>query len=83
MAIGRRLYDDTDNFKGIIDDVRIYNYGLSAEEIGWLASDGTGLVLMQSSVANLVNDEDLGDRAVSFRDFAILGDDWLKQELYP
>jgi hypothetical protein len=29
------------------------------------------------------NEEDLGNRAVNFRDFAVLAEDWLKEELFP
>ncbi|MHC4708749.1 MAG: LamG domain-containing protein [Planctomycetota bacterium] len=84
MEIGNSLLDPEDDksFRGLIDEVRLYDRALSAEEIAWLASDGIGTVSVQS-IANLVNDEDLGERAVNFRDFAILADDWLKQELYP
>jgi hypothetical protein len=84
LEIGNTLTDPEDDksFRGLIDDVRLYDRALSAEEIAWLASDGIGIVSVQS-IANLVNDEDLGERAVNFRDLAVLGDDWLVQELFP
>jgi hypothetical protein len=77
-----RPEDDADNFDGIIDEVRIYDYGLSAQEVAWLATDGTGIVSFQS-IANLKDDEQPGERVVNFRDLCILGDDWLVQELFP
>lgn len=74
--------EDRAPFIGTIDDIRVYDYGLSAQEIAWLASDGIGTFSVQS-IANLVNDEPLGDRAVNFRDFDKLADAWLEQKLWP
>jgi hypothetical protein len=82
LAIGNKSDANDRPFEGIIDDVRVYDYGLSEPEIGYLASGGTGIVTVQS-VANLVNDEPLGERAVNFRDFDILADAWLEQKLWP
>jgi hypothetical protein len=82
LAIGNKPGGEDDRFIGIIDDVRVYDYSLSAQEVAYLASDGTGTVLLQS-VANLVNDEPLGKRAVNFKDFDKLADSWLKEELFP
>jgi hypothetical protein len=81
FAIGGR-WGDSGEFRGMIDDVRVYDTNLTAAEIGYLASDGTGLVLVQS-IANLVNPEAPGERAVNLRDFAALADSWLEQELWP
>jgi hypothetical protein len=82
LAIGSMSDDDRAPFRGTIDDVRVYDYGLSAEEIGYLATDGIGTFSVQS-IANLVNDEPLGNRAVNLRDFDKLADAWLEQKLWP
>jgi len=82
LAIGNRSDDTNREFVGTIDDVRVYNYGLSAEEIAYLATDGTGMLAVQS-IANLSNDEALGSRAVNLKDFAVLANSWLEQKLYP
>ncbi|MHC4675888.1 MAG: LamG domain-containing protein [Planctomycetota bacterium] len=82
LGIGGRPDNDNDDFKGTIDDVRIYNYGLSAEEVAYIATDGTGFIAVQS-VANLYNDEYPGDRAVNLRDFAELSENWLVRKLWP
>ncbi|MHC4705698.1 MAG: LamG-like jellyroll fold domain-containing protein [Planctomycetota bacterium] len=82
LAIGSMSDDDRAPFRGTIDDVRIYDYGLSPEEIAWLATDGIGTFSVQS-IANLVNDEPLGKRAVNLRDFDKLADAWLEQKLWP
>ncbi|MHC4387804.1 MAG: LamG domain-containing protein [Planctomycetota bacterium] len=82
LAIGNKPGGEDDRFVGIIDDVRVYDYGLSQEEVRYLTTDGTGVLAMQS-IANLSDEETPGDRVVNFKDFAILADDWLVQELYP
>ncbi|MHC4336985.1 MAG: LamG domain-containing protein [Planctomycetota bacterium] len=82
LAIGSRPEDDDAPFEGIIDDVRIYDYGLSAEEVAYIATDGTGVFTVRS-LANLYNDESLGDRVVNLRDFAKLADNWFKRKLWP
>jgi hypothetical protein len=82
LAIGNKP-EATDNpFKGIIDDVRVYDRALTAAEIGYLASDGTGIIVEQS-IANLIDGEAPGERAVNLRDFAVLADEWLKREFWP
>jgi hypothetical protein len=82
LAIGNRSDAADRPFVGTIDDVRVYDYGLSQEEVRYLATDGTGVLTVQS-IANLYNEEDLGERAVNFKDFDKLADEWLKEELYP
>ncbi|GAG53942.1 unnamed protein product, partial [marine sediment metagenome] len=76
LAIGNRSDSDEKPFEGVIDDVRVYNYGLSPEEVAHIATDGEGVFAVQS-VANIYNEEDPGDRAVNLRDFAVLANDWL------
>jgi len=82
LAIGNRS-DDTDRqFEGIIDDVRVYSRALSQAEIAYLATDGTGLYLM-GSAANLYDKEVPGDRTINFRDYAMLLESWLEEQLWP
>jgi hypothetical protein len=82
LAIGNRSDDKDHKFVGKIDDVRIYNYGLSAEEVAYIATDETGIFTVHSA-ANLYNDEDLGNRAVNLRDFAELAKGWLEKKFWP
>jgi hypothetical protein len=82
LAIGNRAENMGTPLIGTIDDVRVYDYGLSAEEIAYLATDGTGILAVQS-IANLYNDEDFGKRAVNFKDLAKLAAGWRDQELWP
>jgi hypothetical protein len=64
----------------MIDDVRIYNYGLSQAEVAWLASDGTGYVPLRSKY-NIYSDEDR--QKVNFRDYAKIFDAWNDKQLWP
>jgi hypothetical protein len=82
LGIGKRPHSDNDEFVGTIDDVRIYDYALSIEEVRYLATDGAGWVPMYS-IANLVYDEPLGEGAVNLRDFAALAVEWLEEDMYP
>jgi hypothetical protein len=74
--------------KGRIDDVRIYDYSLPISEILALAGSSTLVYMPLDSIADL----DVGDKNptfpymdeyVNFRDYAILGDSWLKEILFP
>ncbi|MHC4185492.1 MAG: LamG-like jellyroll fold domain-containing protein [Planctomycetota bacterium] len=72
-----------DPFSGSIDEVRIYNYALDANEIAWLATDGTGYRRLRSQ-ANLYDLELPGEKAVNFRDLAVLIDEhWLEEIKWP
>jgi hypothetical protein len=71
-------------YSGLIDDLRIYNYTLSDPEAGYLATKGaSGLYFALDSVANLYDKEPQNQKKVNFKDYAILADRWLKQQLWP
>ncbi len=74
--------DMHDGFTGNVDDWKIFNYALSAAEVGHIASDGTGIVLMDSAY-NIYDTESAGSRAINFRDYAVLLDSWLQKEYWP
>lgn len=59
-----------EHFPGAIDDIRFYNYVLSADDIDDLYNAGPGLAV---TPANFNDDE-----IVDFRDLKIFLDDWLK-----
>jgi hypothetical protein len=65
-------------YAGVMDDFRIYNYALNQEEISYLATAGTGYYPLQDRQANAYEDE-----SIDFRDFAVMGDNWLKELLWP
>jgi len=82
LAIGNKPRGDANDtpFEGVIDDVRIYDYGLSRAEVAWLATDGTGEFLL-SSPANLFSGEQ--PDVINFRDFARVMESWLDEQLWP
>jgi len=51
LAIGNMSEDDRIPFEGTIDDVRVYNYALSAPEIAYIATDETADWVVVSAVA--------------------------------
>ncbi len=78
----RNEFPVKDNLIGEIDSFRIYNYVLSAPEVMYLATNGTGVRPIVSR-ANLYNQELPGSRAVNFKDFAVLVDAWLEKLYWP
>ncbi|MHC4675667.1 MAG: LamG domain-containing protein, partial [Planctomycetota bacterium] len=71
--------------EGSVDDVRIYDYALSDAEVAYLPDDTPGdgqLHIPVASVANIYNEEPEGEQWVNFMDYAVLADDWLKEEPY-
>ncbi|HUT28687.1 MAG TPA: LamG domain-containing protein, partial [Sedimentisphaerales bacterium] len=82
FAIGNKPKGDANDapFEGAMDDVRVYDYGLSAAEVAWLATEGTGVSHMSSPV-NLVSGDD--PEVINLRDFAKLMESWLDKKLWP
>jgi hypothetical protein len=74
---------------GKIDDFKVYDYALSAEEVAYLATDGTGhLLLPLTSPANFNKDGSTSpntdaNQKVNFGDLAIMEQQWHTQILWP
>jgi hypothetical protein len=66
--MGRRA-DQTANFQGLIDEVRIYNRALSLAEVEYLA--GTPMIDINK------------DGSIDFKDYALMADVWLEELLWP
>jgi hypothetical protein len=74
-----------DGFTGNMDIWEIYNYALSDSEAGYLGTNGTGIVPI-TSPANFYDHptkEPEGSRAVNFRDFDFIANEWLTEEKWP
>jgi len=82
LSIGNRSDLDNRAFIGTIDDVRVYDYALPPEAVAYIATQGTGYVPLDSQV-NIYDEEDLGKKAVNFRDLAKFMGSWLKEKLWP
>jgi hypothetical protein len=62
--------------------VRLYSRALPKGEVAWLASDGTGYVPLRSPL-NIYDGELQYHKAINFRDFAMLLENWLKKKYRP
>ncbi len=87
--------DSPESWYGYLDEVRIYNRVLEVNEIGYLADvdpeDGELWVAI-SSPANVYDGNEIspyqgeqpkGQRAVNFKDFAVVVKEWLTEEMFP
>ncbi|MCK4293846.1 MAG: LamG domain-containing protein [Planctomycetes bacterium] len=89
LIVGQSGKDEgaVDSWNGLIDDVRIYNYALSATEIatvktgGSLPAKSTYYPLL--SPAELYEAEPQGSKIVNFKDYAVLLNNWLDEGLFP
>jgi hypothetical protein len=75
LQIGSGWYG---HYDGLIDDVQIYDYALSAAEVAFVATDGAGVFRAPVSPADLN-----GDEKVDLRDFAALAVKWLDGVVRP
>jgi hypothetical protein len=72
--------------EGDLDEVRIYHRTLSQAEIRYLADetpDDGELHIPVPSITNISNEEPPLSRSVNFKDFALLADGWLNEQLWP
>jgi len=73
-------------YYGWIDDARVYNRLLSEEEVMWLAGK-TGKnyypIIPPQAWGNFYDEEPRSQRWVNMRDWAVLGNNWLKFDLWP
>jgi hypothetical protein len=71
-------------YNGALDDVRIYDRALSQAEIAYLISNGVAtLHVPVLSSADLYDDEPVGSKSLNFKDFAVLADMWLDEQVWP
>jgi hypothetical protein len=82
FVIGGRYGDTDGRFVGEIDDVRVYDYALSHGQVAWLASQGTGVVLLISEANFYLDDPD--PEVINFKDVArLLSEYWGDEQLWP
>jgi hypothetical protein len=77
-------YSSGDEFGGMIDDVRIYNYGLSRAEVAYIAADGAGTLHVPIlSVADVYQGEAPGSQWINFKDYSLIASKYLEEILWP
>ncbi len=72
-------------WSGKIQDFQVFDYALDANEVGYLATDGTGVVplLPILTPANFKTSGDENTEAVDLKDLSIMCDQWHKMVLWP
>jgi hypothetical protein len=84
MVFGACQANGGNPYNGALDEVRLYNRALSREEIAYVISNGAAtLHIPVQSVADLYDQEPEGSKSVNFKDYAILADQWLDEQLWP
>jgi len=69
-------------WSGMIDDVQIYNYGLTHNEIASVRGLGT-IYVPVTSPANISDNEPVLEKIVNFKDYAELMNVWLDEDMFP
>jgi hypothetical protein len=83
VQIGSRATQPS-SFPGDVDDARIYRRLLSDDEIVEVMNGGDPLVYIPLvSAANVSDDEPQGSKIVNFKDYRIMAEDWLTEQLWP
>ncbi|HUV65784.1 MAG TPA: LamG domain-containing protein [Sedimentisphaerales bacterium] len=70
-------------FTGQIDDLRIYSRVLSQGELASLAGVSEGATLRQPLLPTAAVVDLDGDERIDFKDFALLANQWLTEQLWP
>ncbi|MCK4292398.1 MAG: hypothetical protein KAY65_04325, partial [Planctomycetes bacterium] len=82
LNIGRNSGVTDRFFDGAIDDVRIYDYALTIDEI--LHTGGFAAVYVPLvSPANVYDSEPATQKVVNFKDYAVLMAKWLDEDIFP
>jgi hypothetical protein len=67
--------DSPESLYGYLDEVRIYNRALTADEIAYMAS--------RVLPCNLYSEECPECQRINFKDYAVLANYWLKEDMFP
>jgi hypothetical protein len=82
VFIGSRV-TQASSFPGKVDDARIYNYELSWGEVRTLAGQLDPLYIPLDSIANIYDEEPVNSKIVNLKDYALIGNDWLFEIVWP
>jgi hypothetical protein len=69
-------------FKGLIDDVRVYDRALTQIEIASVMADAD-LYVPLDSLANLYDVEGMNSKIINFKDYQLLATEWLEDTAFP
>jgi hypothetical protein len=81
--VGGGSYGDAaTGFKGLIDDVRVYDRSLTQIEIA-SAMANADLYVPLDSLANLYDQEAMNSKIINFKDYQLLAIEWLEDTTFP
>ncbi|MHC4204172.1 MAG: LamG domain-containing protein [Planctomycetota bacterium] len=87
VIVGRGGKDTDGSWDGLVDDFRVYEVALTAEEVQTVMNGGDLPVedtyVPLESPANIYDEEPINSKIVNFKDFALLADEWLQQLVWP
>ncbi|MHC4620074.1 MAG: LamG domain-containing protein, partial [Planctomycetota bacterium] len=74
-----------DTWRGLVDDLRIYDYGLSQSQVAYIVQGDslTPLYIPLESKADVYDEEPANSKAVNFRDYALILLGWLDELMWP
>jgi hypothetical protein len=82
LAIANRSDANNRPLHATVDDARVYNRALTAAEVGWLATDGTGYVGL-NTLLNVYDTEPAGEKVINIRDLGVMLNSWLEKKYWP
>ncbi|MFC1635192.1 LamG domain-containing protein [Planctomycetota bacterium] len=87
VIVGRGGKDTGGSWDGLVDDVRVYEVALTAQQVQTVMNGGdlpvVDTYVPLTSPANISDEEPVNSKSVNFKDFAILADEWLAELVWP
>jgi hypothetical protein len=87
VVIGRGGKDTGGSWDGLVDDVRVYEVALTAQQVQTVMDGGdlpaVDTYVPLASPANISDEEPANSKSVNLKDFAILADEWLNKLVWP
>jgi len=74
--------DPATGFRGLIDDVRVYDRSLTQIEIASVMANAD-LYVPLDSLANLYDQEGMNSKIINFKDYQLLATEWLEDTAFP
>ena len=72
----------SEHFDGLVDDVRVYDYGLTQREI-WKVMNGNAVGSRKYFPLTHPEYDLCVDETINFKDIAVMAQDWLVPPLWP
>ncbi|MBN2314106.1 MAG: LamG domain-containing protein [Sedimentisphaerales bacterium] len=87
VIIGRGGKDTGGSWDGLIDDVRVYEVALTAQQVQTVMNGGdlpaVDTYVPLTSPANISDEEPANSKSINLKDFTILADEWLNKLVWP